>query len=106
MPKPLARQQPSSSVAGLLEAGIAAGAPASVKSNLVDQSVYDADSKLVHNGARPATGELANITRQRFLQRKKILLPHESVRNCPLTSTHREATAETIGRTARSEIEY
>lgn len=67
MPKPLARQQPSSSVARLLEPGIAAGALASVKSNLVNQSIYDADSELVPNGARSATGELANITRQFIL---------------------------------------
>jgi hypothetical protein len=67
MPKPLARLQPSSSVARLLEPGIAAGALASVKPNLVDQSVYDADSEFVHSGTRSATGELANITRQFIL---------------------------------------
>ncbi len=67
MPKPLVRQQPTSSVARLLEPGIAAGALASVRSNRLDRSVYEGELDHGQNGARPATGELANITRQFIL---------------------------------------
>lgn len=64
MPKPLARQQPSSSVARLLEPGIAAGALAPVRSDRVEQSVQGTSQESERNGGRGATGEIANITRQ------------------------------------------
>jgi len=67
MPKPLARQLPSSSVARLLEPGIAAGALASVRPSVVERSVHESDLEIVQSRARTATGELANITRQFIL---------------------------------------
>jgi hypothetical protein len=64
MPKPLARQQPSSSVARLLEPGIAAGALAPVKSERVEEPILGTLQESERNRGRGATGEIANITRQ------------------------------------------
>ena len=67
MPKPLVRQQPTSSVARLLEPGVAVGALAPVRSDLPDRQLLDNGQEPVRNRARAATGELANITRQFIL---------------------------------------
>jgi hypothetical protein len=64
MPKPLVRQQPSSSVARLLEPGIAAGALAPVRSERADQPSQGTVQENERNRGRGATGEIANITRQ------------------------------------------
>lgn len=64
MPKPLVRQQPSSSVARLLEPGIAAGALAPLRSDLIEQPIQGRSQESERNRARSATGEIANITRQ------------------------------------------
>jgi len=64
MPKPLSRQQPSSSVARLLEPGIAAGALAPVRSDRADQPSQGTVQENERNRGRGATGEIANITRQ------------------------------------------
>jgi len=64
MPKPLVRQQPSSSVARLLEPGIAAGALAPVRPDRTEQPIQGTSEESDRNRARGATGEIANITRQ------------------------------------------
>lgn len=64
MPKPLVRQQPSSSVARLLEPGIAAGALSPVRSDRTEQLIQGTLEESEWNRARGATGEIANITRQ------------------------------------------
>jgi len=64
MPKPLARQQPSSSVARLLEPGIAAGALAPVRADRADQPIQGIGQENERSRGRGATGEIANITRQ------------------------------------------
>jgi hypothetical protein len=64
MPRQLARQQPSSSVARLLEPGIAAGALAPVKSDRIEQPIQETTQESERNRGRGATGEIANITRQ------------------------------------------
>ena len=67
MPKPLVRQQPSSSVARLLEPGVAVGALAPVRSDSPERQLLDNVQEPARNRARTATGELANITRQFIL---------------------------------------
>lgn len=64
MPRPLVRQQPSSSVARLLEPGIAAGALAPVRSDRIEQPIQETPQESERNRGRGATGEIANITRQ------------------------------------------
>ena len=67
MPKPLMRQQPSSSVARLLEPGVAVGALVPIRSELSERQLLNNSQEPVRNRARTATGELANITRQFIL---------------------------------------
>lgn len=67
MPKPLVRQQPSSSVARLLEPGVAVGALSPVRSDSSEQRMPDSLLEPSRNRGRAATGELVNITRQFIL---------------------------------------
>ena len=67
MPKPLARQQPSSSVARLLEPGIAAGALAPVVPDRAEQQSYGTIQEIKRSEGRNPTGEVVNVTRQFIL---------------------------------------
>lgn len=94
MPKPLARQQPSSSVARLLEPGIAAGALAHVIPDRTEQPSHGTLQEVERAKGRTPTGEVVNVTRQFILTEstdeilKQLVQVYSRAVGSPLTNSH------------------
>jgi len=94
MPKPLARQQPSSSVARLLEPGIAAGALAPVIPDRPEQPLYGTLKEVEKTKGRSPTGEVVNVTRQFILTEsadeilRQLVEVYSRAVGSPLTNSH------------------